>query len=71
LLDTKAELEITRRQPPQAAAVPRRKIALSFKKLKIGARRNKICKGNFSARLCSDEQGGGSTLAARKQKFSP
>jgi hypothetical protein len=30
---------------------------LPFPKEKIGARKIKKCKGNFSARLCSDEQG--------------
>jgi len=35
---------------------------------KIG-RAQKKCKGNFSARLCSDEQGGGATLwLGRRQK---
>jgi hypothetical protein len=34
-----------------------------------GARKNKKCKGNFSARLCSNEQGGGaSPVVSRRQK---
>ena len=47
--------------PRRFAALPRRKIAFSFEE-KIGARKIKKCKGNFSARLRAGARDGGATL---------